>query len=64
MTLQEWCAKWNTEPTNIGGPGVNIFTRDMPADPMAAWELFHLSDYVVDACLSGPRYHLCPREVR
>lgn len=60
MTLKEWTARYSV--TLVSAPRgfrVRVFTDGLSYD--AKWELWHLSDYFVEACISGPAVSLAER---
>ena len=62
MTLKEFCANdIRTVPFGRDG-ALLMFAADVPTG--LRWALFHLEDWCVSSCVSGPGYVLVPREVR
>jgi hypothetical protein len=60
MTLQEWHEATGAQLHKLPVETVRVFTQEIPNSGYA-WDLFHLSDYVVVSAESGPSYYLMPR---
>jgi hypothetical protein len=62
MTLRQW-ANFYGVPLHESATGyrMRVFERDIPSSGNAKAALYHLSDYVVSALVSGPAFALSPR---
>ncbi len=60
MTLHDFLTEHGTRTMAYGNDGYSrlIFERDYPR--AASWDLFHLSDFVIVAAVSGPGFVLVP----
>jgi hypothetical protein len=64
MTLDAWSKKYNVRVHHSEtGYKCRVFERDIP-NASAKRELYHLSDFVVSAAISGPAFALSPRKAR
>lgn len=60
-TLAAWSKKYNVRVHHSEtGYKCRVFERDIP-NAQAKRELYHLSDYIVSAAISGPAFALSPR---
>lgn len=67
MTFTEWRKAYpsiSTQQYGATGPAIQVFSglANAPEWLDARWDLFHLSDYVVTASVSGPSLVIVPRE--
>jgi hypothetical protein len=60
MTLHDYLTQHSAMTHTYGADGRSrmLFERDVPRESL--WDLFHLSDFVVSAAVSGPAYVLYP----